>query len=296
MAIAEAQLETWSKQGTVPQSSTTYNSIKNVLEAEGTPYFGKKYEVFLQGSYGNSTNIYSESDVDIVIKLNDCFHRDITRLPAEQQSAYKSMHNDAAYTHVHFKADVLKVLTAQYGANVDPGDKAIAIAAGGNRRKADVISAINFRRYKKFLSFSDQEYIEGISFYTSSGTHIVNYPKQHSANLTQKHQNTDQWFKPTARILKNLRSRLVSEGMLEAGVAPSYYLEGLLYNVPDDKFGRNYAETFASAINWILESDRSKLVCANYQYFLLHPELPVTWREDKLDAFLAAAVDLWNQW
>ena len=74
MAIPESQLETWSHQGSVTQSSNTYNTIKSVLEASTTPYADKNFEVFLQGSYGNDTNIYAESDVDIVIRLDDCFH------------------------------------------------------------------------------------------------------------------------------------------------------------------------------------------------------------------------------
>jgi hypothetical protein len=242
------------------------------------------------------TNIYSESDVDIVIKLNDCFHHDLTRLPTEQQAMFKAIHNDATYTYAHFKADVLGVLTGQYGSDLDPGEKAIAIASRGNRRKADVISAIQFRRYHKFVSTSDQAYEEGISFYTGAGVRVANYPKQHSENLTKKHQDTNQWFKPMARILKNLRSRLVTEGMLEAGAAPSYYLEGLLYNVPNNKFGKSYADTFINSINWILEVEKKDLVCANRQYYLLRPELPVTWRTEKLQAFLTAAVELWEQW
>lgn len=31
------------------------------------------FKVFLQGSYGNDTNIYAESDVDIAIRLDNCF-------------------------------------------------------------------------------------------------------------------------------------------------------------------------------------------------------------------------------
>ncbi|OHD48947.1 MAG: hypothetical protein A2096_10405 [Spirochaetes bacterium GWF1_41_5] len=50
------------------QSSNTFNSIKNVLEDSSTPYAGKNFKVFLQGSYGNDTNIYTESDVGIVIR------------------------------------------------------------------------------------------------------------------------------------------------------------------------------------------------------------------------------------
>lgn len=296
MPIPESQLDTWSHQGSVTQSSNTYNSIRSVLENKDTPYSAKNYEVFLQGSYGNDTNIYSESDVDIVIKLNDCFQHDLSLLTTKQQEDFKKSHSDAAYTHANLRADVLSVLSGQYGSNVDAGEKAIAIAAYGNRRKADVIAAIQFRRYQKFLSTSDQSYDEGICFYTASGTQIVNYPKQHSGNLTTKHQGTSKYFKPMARILKNLRSKLIEEEMLESGAAPSYCLEGLLYNVPNDKFGANYQDIFINAINWILEADRAKFVCANEQYYLLHANSPVTWRAEKCEAFLTAAIDLWNQW
>lgn len=296
MAIPESQLDTWSHQGSITQSSNTYNSIKATLEATDTPYSAKTYKVFLQGSYGNDTNIYSESDVDIVIRLDDCFQHDLSQLPTEQQDAFKTTHSDATYTHKDFKSDVLRVLSSKYGKDVDSGKKAIAIAASGNRRKSDVIAAIQYRRYHKFLSISDQSYDEGICFYTNSGTQIANYPKQHSENLTAKHQGTSNWFKPMARILKNMRSRLIAEDMLENGVAPSYYLEGLLYNVPNDKFGKCYEDTFVNAINWILDADRSKFVCANEQYYLLFEDSPVTWRTEKCDKFLNAAVELWKQW
>jgi hypothetical protein len=296
MAIPESQLDTWSHQGSIIQSSTTYNTIKNVLDAAGNPYAGKNYNVFLQGSYGNDTNIYAESDVDIVIKLNDCFHHDLNELPDSQKTAFKVAHSDATYTRRDFKRDVLRVLKANYGNNVDPGDKAIKIAANGSRRKTDVIAAIQYRRYHKFLSISNQDYDEGICFFNGAGECIANYPKQHSANCTAKHQSTDKWFKPMVRILKNLRGKLVENKMIEAGVAPSYYIEGLLYNVPEDKFGKSYADSFINCIGWILEADRNKFVCANEQYLLLHEESPVTWRESKCNLFLTSACELWEQW
>ena len=69
MAIPEAQLDTWSHQGSIKQSSTTYATIRSALLAEGSAYANKETKVFLQGSYGNATNIYAESDVDVVIVL-----------------------------------------------------------------------------------------------------------------------------------------------------------------------------------------------------------------------------------
>ena len=296
MGIPASQLETWAHQGSITQSSTTYKTIKNALEAAGNPYEGKNYNVFLQGSYGNDTNIYAESDVDIVITLNDCFRHDLTELPNDQKEAFQAAHSTATYTHVEFKRDVISVLEAEYGDDTNLGDKAINIAANGGRRKVDVIAAVQYRRYYKFLSTSEQRYAEGICFFSGSGEQIANYPKHHSNNLTIKHKNTQKWFKPMVRVLKNLRSKLINEEMIGSGVAPSYYLEGLLCNVPDNKFTTSYEDCFVNSFNWIQNADRSKFVCANEQYYLLWEDSPVTWRSSKCDEFIAAAIELWNQW
>lgn len=296
MGIPEPQLDTWSHQGSIQQSAATYQTIKGALEAYGTPYAGKDFKVFLQGSYGNDTNIYAESDVDIVIRMDDCFHHDLTRLPVDQQVAFKEAHSDATYSGADFKRDALSVLSATYGTDVALGDKAIAIAKNGNRRKSDVVVAIQFRRYHKFNSVADQSFDSGICFYTKEGTQIVNYPRQHSENLTAKHQATSSRFKPMVRVLKNLRSRLVADGLLNDGDAPSYYLEGLLYNVPNSNFVASKQTTLLNVLNFLVNADRSEFVCANEQYYLLRENSPVTWRAAKCDAFVKAAVKLWNEW
>jgi hypothetical protein len=297
MTIPESQLETWSHQGSITQSSNTYNSIKNVLEASTTPYAGKNFKVFLQGSYGNDTNIYAESDVDIVIRLDDCFHSDLESLSEAEKAAYKQSFSDATYTHTDFKRDVLSVLTAQYGSAVKAGDKAIAIDANGTRRKSDVIVATQFRRYFKFQSSSDSEYVEGICFFNAAGERIANYPKQHSANLTTKHQASSKWLKPMARVFKNMRSRLVDDGLIEAGVAPSYYLEGLLYNVPNEKLTSSYQDCVVNVLNWYRqEAKKVDLLCANEQYYLLRDGSHTCWPRANCDAFVEAAVQLWNDW
>jgi hypothetical protein len=297
MAIPESQLETWSSQGSITQSSATYNTIKNALEAAGSAYTGRDYSVFLQGSYGNNTNIYAESDVDIIIRLNSCFHHDTDALSAEQKAAFAQKYcTDADYRYADFKNEVLAWLLDMYEDAIEPGDKAIKIAANGSRRNADVIVATGFRRYYSFQPPSTEAYHAGICFFDANNGRIANYPKQHSENCTSKHQDTNKWFKPTVRVLKNLRSKLVDEKMIEPGLAPSYYIEGLLYNVPPEKFGQSHGATFANSINWILEADRSKFLCANERYYLLREDSAVTWRESKCAAFLAAACELWNQW
>lgn len=91
MAIPESQLETWSKQGSVSQSSSTYAPVKKALEDSKAIYKDKSFEVFLQGSYGNDTNIYAESDVDVVIRLDSIFRGDIDSLSIEEKNAYNNL-------------------------------------------------------------------------------------------------------------------------------------------------------------------------------------------------------------
>jgi hypothetical protein len=246
MGIPESQLDTWAHQGSITNSSNTYNAIKNVLQGAGASYAARDYEVFLQGSYGNDTNIWAESDVDIVIQLNTTFYSDVEQLSKSEQTAWDSAYAKGTYSNREFKRDVLQLLTKAYGADASGGDKAIAVAARGNRRKADVIVANGFRRYIKFNGLVDESFIPGMCLWNSKGTRIPNYPKLHSTNLTVKHQATGSWLKPMIRILKNLRGRLVDEGSLKGGIAPSYYIEGLLYNVPTDKFANSYADCFES--------------------------------------------------
>jgi hypothetical protein len=296
MAIPESQLDTWSHQGSITQSSGTYQSIKLALDSTDSAFANKSYTIFLQGSYGNDTNIYAESDVDIIIQLNSCFYYDTTALPSDQATAFNSTYpNSVNYGYPEFKKDVLSLLKNKYGDLAKQGNKAIKIEASGSRRSADVIVSAEYRRYHEFTN-TYNSFDSGICFYNNEGVLIANYPKQHSMNCTEKHQATRGWFKPMVRILKNLRGKLVDEKMITSDTAPSYYIEGLLYNVPDENFGSSYVASFENCINWILKANRSEFVCPNKQYYLLRDNSLVTWQDSKCTQFLTAACDLWNQW
>lgn len=295
MPIPENQLETWSHQGSITQSSQTYASIKSALSASDSGYIAKDYEVFLQGSYGNDTNIYSESDVDVVIRLDSTFHHDLTELPADQATNFRATHPNATYRHSDFKQDVEKALSKSFGDYVKPGNKAIKILASGNRRNADVIVATQFRRYHRFISTTNQVYDAGICLFTSAGNMIVNYPKYHSQNCTTKHQLTNGCYKPIVRLVKNMHRKLVEEGRIDKSIAPSYFIEGLLFNVPNDKFSSNYGDTFVECYNWIQQADKTKFVTPSKQHYLLGNS-PVTWPQANFERFLTELKSLWTNW
>ncbi len=296
MAIPETQLDTWSHRGSITQSSNTYATIKRALEAADAAYTNRAYQSFLQGSYGNDTNIWADSDVDVVMRLDSVFYRDIEALTNDEKALYKAAFSDAGYSYRDFKRDVLAQLSASFGNAVEEGNKAIAVKGNGNRRDADVLVAVKFRKYTRFRSLNDQQFVEGVCFWDGEGHQIINYPKQHSANCTEKHKDTNQWFKPTVRILKNMRNRMIDDGELKDGIAPSYFLEGMLYNVPSASFGNSYQDTIVNSINWLLKADRDTFVCANRQHRLLHSTSRVTWRTEHFETYLNAVVRYWKSW
>jgi len=297
MPIPESQLETWSKQGSISQSASTYQTIRGVLEAATSGFSDKSFEIFLQGSYGNDTNIYADSDVDVVICLNSIFRYDLERLHEDQKAEYKAWVTPATYSFQTFKTAVVTRLEAYFGKDyVKVGTKAITIQGKDNRRDADVVVCWEYRAYTSFILPNTEDYVKGIIFPSPNGE-IINFPKQHSSNLTQKHQETHTMLKPMVRILKNMRNSMIDSGALAEGIAPSYYLEGLFYNIPASEYDTSsYGNTFCNGINWILQhEDAAKLVCPNWRYYLLGTS-NVQWNRQDFDAFLEAACKLWKEW
>jgi hypothetical protein len=116
----------------------------------------------------------------------------------------------------------------------------------------------------------------------------------HLANCTTKHQATQSWFKPTVRVFKNMRNRMIDTGAITADLAPSYFIEGLLYNVPNDRFGGGQVANFTDVFNWLYQADRSDFVCANERFYLLRESSRVTWRAANCIAFLEKLAAFWN--
>ena len=294
MAINEKQLETWANPGSLVQSANTYQSIKDVIEHKDALYSGRTITSFLQGSYGNDTNVIGvESDVDIVLKSAAVFYYDISRLPAQTQEQYKASHPAAEYRFVDFKAAVGAWLHKHYGKDFDPGLKAMHIKPNGGRRNADVLPCMDFRRYRAYRADNDAIYDEGICFILADGTRIENFPIQHRDNCITKNQDTGLYFKPMVRIIKNMRNRMRDSGVIPNGIAPSYYIEGLIWNVPNELFGHSYERTFLQCYHYLRHANTGGLVCANGLVPLLGTG-PINWDPRNFGTFFNALGEFWD--
>jgi hypothetical protein len=91
---------------------------------------------------------------------------------------------------------------------------------------------------------------------------------------------------------------IIDETHSGKGTAPSYFLEGLLYNLPRQHFGTSYQETIGNALNWLgglTSEETSKLVCANEMFYLVR-DSNVTWAPADYVKFVSAATELWRDW
>ena len=289
MPIPEAQLERWSHQGAVTTAKQTHESIRNALK-QYKPLKGLDFEVYLQGSYKNSTNIRGDSDVDVVVQLNSAFRSNLTE---EQERVFRF--TNASYGWWDFRDDVLKALRCYYGTGkVREGRKSLKVQTP--YLPADVVVCIQYRKYP-LQPKSARDYVEGMTFYVPlEDRWVVNYPKLHYQNGVKKNLRTDR-YKPTVRMFKNARTYLIDRGEMQKDLAPSYFLECFLYNVPDSEYMGSFQKIFLKAMGWLINNHTqwSSFMCQNGQDPLFGSS-PEQWSEESAVQFIKAMLDLWENW
>ena len=299
MTIPTSKLDTWSNPGADDSATKTYNRVKNVMEGDDSKpnQKDKNFEVYLQGSYRNSTNIYADSDVDLVVQLNSSFRRNLSRLNSTQKSKYNDSFSSASYGLSDFHQDVVETLRDYYGrTSVNIEDRALVLDSDSLPLTADIVVCQQYRRYKRFQSFSDQEYDEGIRFKDqSTGEEIISYPKIHYENGADKNQSVHSRYRETIRIVKNARSYLVEKNEINDGLAPSYCVECLLYNVPSGKYSYDLQERYRNVVDWLVEAKISDFKCQNEIQDLFGSQ-STQWSISDANKFIRKLVDLWNNW
>ena len=83
-----------------------------------------------------------------------------------------------------------------------------------------------------------------------------------------------------------------------ANLAPSYFLECLLYNAPDwmHSIAGLSADVSPDIVNWMSQNDLSQFKCQNEQVQLLFGSLPEQWSEHDAKALVSGLANLWNNW
>lgn len=245
--------------------------------------------VYLQGSYANSTNIRFDSDVDIVVQLNSLFWSDTSQLSGAEQLRYacSAIVNSSYFFH-NFKDDIFRALQTTFGSAVEPSGKCIKVKDNTSRVTADVIPCYLYKIYKRYHSYLDEPDIEGVKFFdTNTWTEIINFPKLHIRNCEFMNLLTKGAYKSVVRIFKNIKSILVDEGILDDKIAPSYFIENLIYNCSYQCFQDSLVSSTIKVFQYLFDAMKSVRIsgfkCANEQDSLFSDR---TWNTVDAQTFL----------
>lgn len=283
MPIDESQLKTWSNSAKTDKAKNTADSVKYALNTFNFPT--NNYEVYLQGSYRNDTNIYGESDVDVVIQLNQSFFSNLNDNQKNQLGF-----TPATYAYDEFKRDVLMALQNHYGhSSVKVTNKCFKISSTSARLPIDVVVALQHRSYQQLEINS---FVEGIEFWINNDNRrIINFPKQTYINGCQKNNDTGYMFKPMVRIFKNMREKANISG-------PSYFVQCLIYNVPSNLFKYSYYSSTLEILKYLSNCDENVLknFKCQHELFDLFGFSKELWNTDEAIEFIFGVIKFWNNW
>lgn len=264
------------------------SAIKKAISAHSR-LSGMDISVFAQGSYRARTNIRLDSDVDICVRLNSTAFCDYP-----QGKTYKDFNRvPSSITFSDFKDLIQEALIDRFGAGfVKRGNKAFDVHANTYRVDADVVPTYEHRRYN---SDGSNNYILGVAFETDDEVLIKNWHEQTYQNGVEKNKTTARRYKRVIRILKNLRNKMQEDKVSAANNIPSFLIECLVWNVPNEDFNNDLYTTdvrcvLAHTFNKTLDDDQCKEWGeVNELKYLFRSSQH--WTREQAHSFLSAAWD-----
>ncbi len=260
ITISEEQLKTWARYIQLNKNAETYEKVKEIFRDKSFNY-SKDYEIYLQGSVANCTNIWADGDIDIIFQFNSTFCYEYEYRP----SIYN---NPSDYTQRQLRQDIKNTLDEQ-SISYEERNKCIKLFLGYDEwQDVDLVPCF---QYRKHYGPEIDQYDEGIAIETLNGDLIINYPKQHKENGEQKNKRSH--YKSMVRIFKNIRNKLVEENIIDEDLAPSYFIECLVYNIWDSEFNANsFRSALCNCLNWLCKYDLQGLTCQNKITYLFGDE------------------------
>lgn len=304
MIYSEQQFERFSKppfkyerQQVIDTHTEIRTAINNFYRKEDIKEKYSLYElpeldVFLQGSYANDTNISKSSDVDVAVKIKGVWRADKSTLSQPDLERYNNSTKNSEYTFNQFNTDIMYCIQKHFGIqNVKNDNKCLKLRQHSKFCDADIIPSFTYKLYGTYPSSDKQTFTDGIVFDTNDGKTIINFPKVHSESLADKSGRTSGNFKETIRMFKSIKNELIDNRIIDEETAKSYYVENLIYNIPDSLFSGTYKDRFSNILEKLIEDFNSgatnNYYCANGINKLISDS---NWNSDLLKKFLLGLV------
>jgi hypothetical protein len=242
MAFVEDKLVSWTGPSSATEQEKQERTERMVKEAvRDHPGFQDcTLSVYTKGSYPNNTNVKADSDVDVAVQCSDVFYWDTAEPGAETSTITPYV---GIWTPSKLRSELLLALEKKFPGHVDSsGSTAIKVDSSTARVDADVLPCFNYRYY-----FTGGDYREGSRAFKTDGSLITNYPDQQLKNGIAKNYATAVRYKKAVRVLKRIENFMVEDSLIDE--LPSYFMECLVYNVPNPILTRS---TWVEVVRGIL--------------------------------------------
>ena len=272
----------------------TEGEIKQALSASSR-LKSVRYRVYVKGSYANNTNVRLDFDVDIAVECTEFCYHEVSASATDKKAAIDAKFSPYGkdYGLVSFKADIEAALVDYYGRNaISRGNLALRVREQKTTLPADVVPCCGFDLVTDIDSRGNLSSIHGTRLRPDKGSDVTNWPQQQLENGVSKNKATNHRYKYMVRALKRLENQLVTDGKLTEKL-PSFLLECLVYNVPDDQFNHNkYVGEMRAVLASIFNATRARDKCSNWievngRKYLFRASQPWTYEEAHLLAATA---------
>lgn len=259
----EVTFNAWSVGPSKTEQQRAENAERQIREAisASAKLNQREIRVFTQGSYRNRVNVRRDSDVDVGVLCFDSYFPeypdDNTKMLLEKSTA------SASYTYATFKNELEEALVARFGRSaVTRGSKAFDVKANSYRVEADVAAFFEHRRYT-----SSTRYLSGVEMIPDDfkPPRIRNWPEQHYANGINKNDASQRRFKRVVRVLKTLSNEMAANGIESAEKAPSFLIECLVWNTPNEHLMKSsYVSTVRATLAHLYNQTLKDVSCSEW--------------------------------
>ena len=308
MAIFEEDLKYLSKKANDPYFKESFAFYKNCIDIaikrlkKEFPFFSESdVQIYIQGSYQNGTMVDELAKLEIVVEFGQNSFATLEKLPKLKISRIWSDEEDGILVKkrvVSFKPNVhlgiikkilLESLMAQTGNDgIYNNSKSIYIPAyKSNKIPCEILPC---------YTLNNTPGNESVIIYDAYiNKYVAAFPKLHCKNLATKNEETEGNFIQVVRIFRNIRDILIKNEVIKDSFAPSYFLECLLYNIPNELYKGGLSSMILKILNYLINCNLNDFICAHEQ-FKMFGNNSDAWTTYKARSFINLLSNVWEQY
>lgn len=220
-------------------------------------------DIYLQGSYVNNVYVSDKTKLEVVFELKKISSGDLQKVKKILNN--RDIYVEFDYSLKDFKEDIYQKFLDEFASqDVLKSNRAIEIVKNKyNPLTVDVLPAFKFIK-------KDEETgkdIQSLIIYESiTDKYVLSFPALHSFNLDKKDKNTNGAFKKMVRSFRRFTNYLINKEILPIGIAPGYFIDCLLSNVPDNLFKGTLDEMWVKVLNFLKLSNLNPFLCVHKQF------------------------------